>query len=70
MQLDKSTQIILALGVVAVGGLAVVEFSNGFNNAESSVGTGSGVGLAIGIGLVGLGLGTAAVIGLAGLVAL
>ncbi len=70
MKLDKSTQIILALGVVAVGGLAVIEFANGFNSAESSAGTGSGIGLAIGIGLVGLGIGTAAVIGVAGLVAL
>lgn len=63
MKLDKNTQIILALGSIAVGALAVVEFSNGFNSAESSAGTGAGVALAV----VGLGVGIAAIVGVGAL---
>lgn len=53
MKLDKNTQIILAVGVIAVGLYGVNQLAKGANDAESKIGTGAEIfaGLA-GVGVI------------------
>lgn len=51
MKLDKNTQIILAIGAIAITAYAVHSLAEGANQAEESIGSGIGTGATVlGIG--------------------